>query len=277
LIPQMVDAVVTMVNTLLDNIDLIIDAGIQLLIGLADGLIEALPQLIDRIPEIIDKLITAITDNLPKIIEAGVELTVKLAVGIVKAIPQLVSKIPQIISSLINGIKNYYSKIFEIGGELLGKVKEGIVNGISGMATVGKNIVTGLWNGINNAKDWVLDKIKGFGSSILNGIKNIFGIHSPSTVFRDEIGTNLAKGIGIGFEEEMANVNDTIQNSLPTDMDLSSNINVNSGISTQSGAVDNYSMLVTAFQDALEGMAFKVDGDKLGELVINDVERVIYS
>ena len=277
LIPQMVDAVVTMVDTLLDNIDLIIDAGIQLLIGLADGLIEALPKLIDRIPEIIDKLVQAITNNLPKIIEAGIELTVKLAWGIVKAIPQLVSKIPQIISSLVSGIASYYSKMWNIGKELLGKVKDGITNGISGMLDVGKNLVKGLWNGINNAKDWVLDKIKGFGKSIVNGIKGIFGIHSPSTVFRDEIGVNLAKGIGVGFEDEMGNVNDTIQKSLPTDLDVSPNLNLNSNITGNYGISDNYSSLVNALQDALDGMSFKVDGDKFGELVVDKVERVIYS
>ena len=277
LIPQMVDAVVTMVDTLLDNIDLIIDAGIQLLIGLADGLIEALPKLIDRIPEIIDKLVQAIANNLPKIIEAGIELTVKLAFGIVKAIPQLVSKIPQIISSLVSGIASYYSKMLNTGKELLGKIKDGITNGISGMSDIGKNLVKGLWNGINNAKDWVLDKIKGFGKSIVNGIKGIFGIHSPSTVFRDEIGVNLAKGIGVGFEDEMGNVNDTIQKSLPTDLDVSPNLNLNSNTTGNYGFSDNYSALVNALEDALDGMSFKVDGDKFGELVVDKVERVIYS
>ena len=276
LIPQMVDAVVTMVDTLLDNIDLIIDAGIQLLIGLADGLIEALPKLIDRIPEIIDKLVQAITNNLPKIIEAGIELTVELAWGIVKAIPQLVSKIPQIINSLVSGIANYYSNMWNIGKELLGKVKDGITNGISGMFDVGKNLVKGLWNGLNQ-KAWILDKIKGFGKSILNGIKGIFGIHSPSTVFRDEIGANLAKGIGVGFEDEMGNVNDTIQKSLPTDLDVSPNLNLNSNTTGNYGISDNYSALVNALQEALEGMSFKVDGDKFGELVVDKVERVIYA
>ena len=239
LIPQMIDAVLTMVDTLLANIDLIIDAGIQLLVGLADGLIVALPQLIDRIPEIIDKLIVAITNNLPKLIEAGIQLTVKLAVGLVQAIPQLVSKIPQIISSLVSGIANYYSKIFNIGKTLLGKVKDGIVNGISGMKDVGKNLVQGLWNGINNAKDWVLDKIKGFGKSVLNGIKSFFGIHSPSTVFRDEIGGNLAKGIGIGFTQEMQDVNSTIQRALPTDFDLTTKVNINK-IANTGAYSDNY-------------------------------------
>ena len=226
LIPEMINAVVLMVETLLDNIDLIIDAGIQLIMGLADGLITALPDLIDKIPEIIDKLIEAIVNNLPKLIEAGITLVIKLAEGLIQAIPRLVSKIPQIISSLINGIASYYGKLGEIGKNLLGKVKDGIVSGISGMLDIGKNLVKGLWNGINNAKDWVLDKIKGFGKSIVNGIKGIFGIHSPSRVFRDEIGVNLAKGIGVGFQQEMSDVNDTIQRALPTDLDLSTRVNL---------------------------------------------------
>ncbi len=232
LIPQMINAVVSMVDTLLDNIDLIIDAGIQLILGLAEGLIDALPDLIDKIPEIIDKLIMAITNNLPKLIEAGITLTVKLAEGLIKAIPQLVSKIPQIITSLINGLANGLGKMLDMGKQLLGKVKDGITSGISGMLDIGKNLVQGLWNGINNAKDWVLDKIKGFGKSILNGIKSIFGIKSPSTVFRDEIGSNLAKGIGVGFEEEMSDVNTTIKNSLPTEFDLTTDVNVNKGINS---------------------------------------------
>lgn len=239
LIPQIIDAVILMAETLINNIDLIIDAGIQLIIGLADGLLNALPILIDKIPVIIDKLVTAIVDNLPKIIQMGIELTVKLAVGIIQAIPQLVAKIPQIISSLLNGLARGFGNLVSMGGQLLGKVKDGIVKGISGMLDIGKNIVKGLWNGISNAKDWVLDKIKGFGKSVLNGIKGIFGIHSPSTVFRDEVGKNLALGLGEGFTEEMDDVNKEIQKSLPTDLDVSSNVDVNRNISSKSNDDQN--------------------------------------
>ncbi len=227
LIPQIIDGLISMVDALLDNIDLIIDAGIQLIMGLADGLINALPKLIDRIPEIIDKLITAITNNLPKLIMAGTELTIKLAVGLIQAIPQLISKIPEIIASLVKGFVNYYGQMIGLGGELLGKVKDGISNSISGMLDVGRNIVQGLWNGINNAKDWVLDKIKGFGKSVLDGIKSFFGIHSPSTVFKNEIGTNLALGLGEGFVSEMSNVNKRMTNAIPTDFDIGINTSLN--------------------------------------------------
>ena len=275
LIPQIVEAVVLMVETLIDNIDLIIDAGIQLIIGLADGLIQALPILIDKIPIIIDKLINAIIDNLPKILEMGITLIVKLAEGLIKAIPQLLSKIPQIITSLLNGIKNYFSKMISIGGDLLNKVKEGITKGISGMLDVGKNLVQGLWNGINNAKQWVLDKIKGFGKSILNGIKSFFGIHSPSTLFRDEIGSNLALGIGEGFEDEMNNVSDMMEDAIPKDFDVGVNTNYD-GINVENNS-SSKDMLVTAFREALDGMTFKAFDETFGELVIDKVEKVVYS
>lgn len=275
LIPQIVEAVVLMVETLIDNLDLIIDAGIQLIIGLADGLIKALPILIDKIPIIIDKLINAIVDNLPKILEMGITLIVKLAEGLIKAIPQLVSKIPQIITSLLNGIKNYFGKMLSIGGDLLGKVKEGITKGISGMLDVGKNLVHGLWNGINNAKQWVLDKIKGFGKSILNGIKSFFGIHSPSTLFRDEIGSNLALGIGEGFEDEMSNVSDMMEDAIPKDFDVGVNTNYD-GINVENNSYSK-DMLVTAFREALDGMTFKAFDETFGELVIDKVEKVVYS
>ena len=287
LIPQIIDAVILMAETLLDNLDLIIDAGIQLIMALAEGLLDALPDLIDKIPIIIDKLVTAIVNNLPKIIQMGVELTIKLAVGIVKAIPQLVSKVPQIITSLLNGIKSYFSNMLSIGGDLLNKVKEGITKGISGMLDVGKNLVQGLWNGINNAKDWVLDKIKGFGKSILNGLKSFFGISSPSRVFRDVIGKNLALGVGEGFDDEMEDVSKDMKDAIPTDFDLASNINLSRNIGTNdlsninvsdvTATQSNNDLMVEAFKEALEGMAFKIDGDKMGELIIRDVERVVYS
>ncbi len=273
LIPQMIETVLTMVETLLDNIDLIIDAGIQLIIGLAEGLIEALPQLIDKIPIIIDKLITAIVDNLPKIIEMGITLIVKLAEGLIKAIPQLISKVPQIITSLLNAITSGgFSKMLQAGSDLLNKVKEGIINGIGSLLDVGKNIVQGLWNGISNAKDWVLDKIKGFGKAILNGIKGIFGIHSPSTVFRDQVGKNLALGLGEGFEDEMKEVTQDMQNAIPNSFDTDINVGSNSV-----AGVNSFSNMVEAFKEALSEMKIELDDEVAGRFVETTVTNAIYN
>lgn len=181
LLPTIINTILTIVTGLLDNIDLIVDTGIQLLIGLTDGLLSALPQLIDRLPEIIDKIIMALTTNMPKLVEAGIVITIKLAEGLIKAIPQLISKIPQIIGSLINGFGNYYSRMGEIG----------------------KNLVKGIWKGISGSFNWITAKLEKWTGDVVKFIKKIFGIHSPSTIMRDQVGLNLIRGIALGFEKGM--------------------------------------------------------------------------
>lgn len=254
LIPQIVSAVILMVETLIDNLDLIIDAGIQLIIGLADGLILALPLLIDKIPIIIEKLLNVIIENLPKILEMGITLIVKLAEGLIKAIPQLISKIPQIINSLVSGFGNY----------------------VKNMDDVGLNLVKGIWNGISNSLQWIKDKIKSWVGNVTNFIKKLFGINSPSKLMQDEVGVYLAEGIGVGFEDGMKDVNESIQNSIPTEFDVGvktsiSGITPNKDVSTQS------ILFANAVKNALTGMHVILDGDKVGEIVVNNIEEVIYS
>lgn len=253
LIPLAISAVVSLAETLLDNIDLIIDAGILLIMSLADGLLSALPDLISKAPVIIDKLVSAISSNLPKLIEMGIDLTVKLGAGLIKAIPQLLKSVPQIMKSLFDGFVSYYSKIGDIG----------------------LNLVKGIWNGIKDATGWILEKIKGFGSSVLNGIKNIFGIHSPSTVFKNEVGKNLALGVGEGFADTMADVSADMQSAIPTefDADISTNMNVASG----SAHVSTYDMMVSAFKQALTEVKVVMDDREMGGFVTNTIERVVFA
>ena len=253
LIPLAINALMNLVETLLDNIDLIIDAGIDLIMALADGLLEALPSLIDKIPVIIDKLITAITDNLPKLIEMGIELTLKLAVGLIKAIPQLIAKIPEIITSFVNGFTNYLSNIAEIG----------------------KNIVSGIWNGISNGFTWIKDKIKGWVGNVLDFFKELLGIHSPSTVFKEQIGENLALGVGEGFGDTMDEVSKEMANAIPTEFDteVSTNFNAVSGVSSTS----TYDMMVSAFKQALTEVKVVMDDREMGGFVTDTITRVVYA
>lgn len=188
LIPVVIDTLIMLVETLLDNIDMIIDAGISLLLGLANGLMNALPQLVAKIPVIILKLVTALMNNLPKLMRVGVDLLLELGRGLIQAIPQLLSNLPEIISSIVNGFGEYKDEMLDIG----------------------KDLIKGLWEGIKGMSKWIGEKIKGFGKGVLDGLKDFFGIKSPSRVMADVIGKNLALGIGQGFEKNIAGVNDTI-------------------------------------------------------------------
>lgn len=199
LIAMLPEIINTIITVLIENLPLIIEAGIQLLIAIVTGLSEAIPQLIDYIPTIIDTLITTLLDNLPLIIDCAIQLLVALINGLIQALPQLVAMTPKIIWTIVTTLIENLPQLLKAGVQLLESIIKGIGSILSKIGEVGKNIVEGLWNGIKNAKDWLLNKIKSFASTITDGIKSFFGIHSPSTVFRDEIGKNLMLGLANGI------------------------------------------------------------------------------
>lgn len=179
LIPTALMMILTLVSSLLSNVGQLVDAGINLLVGLAQGVVNALPQLINEAPTIIGQLATAIISNLPKILLAGIKIITILGTGLIQAVPQLISKIPSIISQ----VKNAFTSV-DWGG-------------------VGRNIISGIANGLKGAAGAIVEAAKGAAESALNAAKNFLGIHSPSRVFRDQVGKMMALGMGIGFEKNI--------------------------------------------------------------------------
>lgn len=192
LIPQAIDAIMTIEEGLVDNADKIIEAGIDLIMALAEGLMNATPRLLEKAPIIIGKLVTAILRNLPKLLSTGIQLIGKMATGLVQAIPKVVSAIPKILKALLDGLKQ----------------------GLTSFKDVGINMVKGIWNGIGDTAQWLFEKIKGFKDAVLNKFKSFFGIHSPSTLLRDQVGVFMAQGIGEGFTNEMSSVSKQMNKAL---------------------------------------------------------------
>lgn len=203
LIPIMVKVIMDMVNILLDNIDLIIEAGIQILIALIDGIINALPELVVRLPEIIIKIVSTLINLLPEIIAVGIRIISSLITGLFRALPELIIRLPELILRMVNGL----------------------LEGLKDFANVGVNLIKGLWNGISGSYDWIKRKIKGWIGNVTNFIKKMFGIHSPSTVMRDEVGKYLAQGLGVGFDNELDSVYKDMQKAVDIETDkMSANV-----------------------------------------------------
>lgn len=179
LIPTALMMIVTLVGSLLSNVGQLVDAGINLLVGLAQGVVNALPQLINKAPTIIGQLATAIISNLPKILLAGIKIITILGTGLIQAVPQLIGKIPSIISQ----IKNAFTSV--------------------DWGSVGLNIIKGIANGLSSAAGAIVNAAKSAASKALESAKDFLGIHSPSRVFRDQVGKMMALGMGIGFEKNI--------------------------------------------------------------------------
>lgn len=69
--------------------------------------------------------------------------------------------------------------------------------------SLGSNIVKGIFNGIQNAGAWLYNKLRGWVSNVLGWVRSLFGIHSPSKVFADEVGKFIPPGITVGVKEAM--------------------------------------------------------------------------
>lgn len=240
LIPALVETVMLMAGTLIENLPLVIDAGMQLISGLADGIIGAIPLLVDMLPDVITSICGFVMENLSTILEQGVQILTSLATGIIGALPELIGQIPSIITGIVGTLSESFPSIvstgvtllLELGGGIISAIPQlvaqlpsigaailGVLIEIPGMVLgVGKSIVEGLWSGISSMASWVAEKVKGFASGIVDGIKGFLGIHSPSTVFA-EIGDNMALGLGKGFGDSMKNVTEDIKGAVPTKLD----------------------------------------------------------
>ena len=243
-----------MVTTLVKLIPEIIKSGIMLLKGLIEGIIKAIPELKNLMPEVIKNMLDKITETLPKIVSKGMELLKNLTSGIINAIPDLVAKVPQIVKSFINGFGNFLK---------------------SDLPELGKNIIKGILQGLTNCGQFITNAVKEVGSKIKNGIKSFFGIKSPSTVMRDEVGTFLAEGIGVGFTKEMENVTKEMQEAIPTSFDTT----IDAGVNDVNGFnySNSYESMVFAFKEALSEMKIELNDEVAGKFVEKTVARAIYS
>jgi phage-related protein len=198
--------------------------------------------------------------------------------GLIKFFTDLPGKVWGFLVDVVNKVVNFGSNAVQKAKDAAKKIFNGIVDGIknlpSKIASVGSDLVKGLWNGISNMVSWVTDKIKSFGDSILGGIKSFFGIHSPSRVFRDEVGKMLAVGLAEGIEEnadqpldamtdlskDLLGEADTL-NGLTLERQLQHTFAAPEGFSqAESGMMTRLDRILAAIE---RGQILTIDGDKL--------------
>ena len=180
LIPAIVDAVIMIAEVLIDNIDVLIDAGIQIMTALIDGFIEAEPKLIEKMPELLEKMAIAIISGAVKLGSAMIKLA-----GVM--IKNFVSRIPDYAKAAV---------------KIINVISNALLGAVDGLIKIGVQLVQGIWSGIISATSWLKSKITGWVGNVVSFLKNLFGIHSPSTVMRDVIGKNLALGVWAGWDAE---------------------------------------------------------------------------
>lgn len=220
LVPKGIEAVLQFIQGIVSNFPQIVSTGLDMLVSLAEGIANSLPTLIAEVPKIINEFCSNIDSLLPKILSAGIQIIIALGKGIIQSIPTIIANAGEIVTAILNvithlnlfstganlikglgnGIKSIFSSISSIIKNLISKIKNPFnIN----WGSIGENIIKGIAKGISSAIGWVVNAAKRAAQSAFNAAKRLLGIHSPSTLFRDEIGLNMALGMGVGFENNI--------------------------------------------------------------------------
>lgn len=281
LVPAIVSAAVNIMNALVQQLPTLIQVlvsalpqFIQGVIQIAVGLIQALPQIINillpAIPTIVNSFVTALTapDSLTAIIMGTITLLMAMLQAIPIIMTALINAAPVITTNLIATLTKpeFLQGLMRTGVTFVASMISGIASMIgawvnsaakiisayagvlspSSLVSIGTNLIKGLWQGISNVTGWITDKIKSFGKSVIDSIKGIFGIHSPSKEFA-WIGKmnvmGLAQGITKNKDMVTQAVNDMSNEAINAmaGFDPSMTASVNGNITTsQSASAGNY-------------------------------------
>lgn len=248
-VPQIVSNIA---NTINDNAPKILMAGIQLIGILIKGLIQAIPTLIASIPQIIVAMVNVFTaynwlslgKSLITGIKNGIVAAKSTAVGamtntyngLLNAIKNLPSKLKGLgengLKEMGNGITGKLSGLKTTAGKILTNIIEAVKNlpkelskkatsAIRDMKTtfknvdwgsVGMNVVKGIAKGVGDFAWILVDKMTGLAQKAWEGVKDFFGIHSPSRLMRDTVGKMIPAGITVGLEKAFPDTLKTLMN-----------------------------------------------------------------
>ena len=197
----------------------LVDAGLSLLQTLADGIIQNLPTLIETIPQIVINIAGVINDNAPKLVVAALTLIKNLAIGLVKAIPTLVANIPQIIQAIVSAFLAF--NWLSLGKSLI----TALGNGIKSMGPAVKTTVSNIFNSIKTTLSNIPAALKTIGSkgmsSLAGGLRSMLeavigvvrsvgsGILNtiktlPAKML--EIGKNILEGLKNGIKSKIGEI-----------------------------------------------------------------------
>ncbi|MBZ1337962.1 phage tail tape measure protein, partial [Clostridium botulinum] len=109
---------------------------------------------------------------------------------------------------------NLASTARSAGANMVSNIINAVRNLPSQFLNIGRNIVQGVWNGITGMGGWIRDRVNGFFGGIVDGAKAALGIHSPSRIFRDQVGKYMAQGVGVGFTDETDNIKKSMEKDL---------------------------------------------------------------
>lgn len=223
-----------------------LDAASTLLENLTAGIVQSIPKLASAATQSITQLVQYLADHQDEIFDAGIQLLEQLIIGITDNLPALITAAAELIAKFSAALISHLPNILNCGAALLTTLVDGIIRSIENLGEaalaciakltgiwdgsmdewghIGENIVRGLLNGIVGMWDKLVSSVKGMVTGMVNTVKGILGIHSPSKVF-SEIGLNICRGLAAGLENGTPETEEAAKQIIASVTDTATQIN----------------------------------------------------
>lgn len=154
MLPDMINAGMQLLGALgqgiLDNLPTIVDAAVQIVVMLVQGLVQALPQLAQGVVTLITSLAQSLYENSGTLLESGKQLLTFIWEGIQNNLPTLLESGAEMVSNLVNGFLENFPSMIEAAGNLLTEVLGYLYENYPKFMETGVNLLLNIVNGIVN-------------------------------------------------------------------------------------------------------------------------------
>ena len=178
-IPKFMDAglqlLLALVQGIIDNLPALMEAAVQVVVTLVSGIGEALPDLIPAMVQAVITMVEGLIQNMPMLIEAAVQLITGLAQGLVQALPLLLEQAPVLIGELVAQLIANMPLLIECALQLIMALAQGLILYIPNLIAAIPQIIMAIVDTFKNY-DWktmakhVIDGLK---QGLSAGVKNV--------------------------------------------------------------------------------------------------------
>lgn len=171
--------IVQSLDLLLANIPMIIDSAQNIMVNFMQELVNNFPMIVQQIIQFLISSVGTIMEHLPMIIESAYNLIAAFLSGLVSSFPQIIAQIPLMLSNIAETFMEF---------DWMG---------------LGKQIIDGIARGITKAVTSLIGAAIDACKSLVDGVKDFFGIHSPSRLMANEIGKYIPEGMAVGITRNL--------------------------------------------------------------------------
>ena len=148
LIQALVDIVTQLIECLAENLPTIIEAVIQGLEQIMNSLAENLPTIISGITEMLLQVVQVIISNAPQFLEAFLNLLLSFGQAELQALPQIIAALPTLINGIIDFLKQAIPMVMDGFIQLMTSLCEALPEIIAAITEVLPQLIDGIISGI---------------------------------------------------------------------------------------------------------------------------------